>query len=84
MEPAATARHAAPRSTRKHEIKIKTAGQQPSRSNPAYREILRQVMATLRNTGISILRLTGHTNIASANRYHARDHHRPVKLLLNW
>ena len=32
-----------------------------------------QVMATLRNTGISILRLTGHTNIASANRYHARD-----------
>ena len=25
-----------------------------------------QVMATLRNTGISILRLTGHTNIASA------------------
>ena len=41
-------------------------------------------MATLRNTGISILRLTGHTNIASANRYHARDHHRPVKLLLNW
>ena len=34
-----------------------------------------QVMATLRNTGISILRLTGHTNIASANRYHARDHH---------
>ena len=43
-----------------------------------------QVMATLRNTGISILRLTGHTNIASANRYHARDHHRPVKLLLNW
>ena len=42
-----------------------------------------QVMATLRNTGISILRLTGHTNIASANRYHARDHHRPVKLLLN-
>ena len=28
-----------------------------------------QVMATLRNTGISILRLTGHTNIASANRY---------------
>jgi predicted transposase YbfD/YdcC len=43
-----------------------------------------QVMATLRNTGISILRLTGHTNIASANRYHARDHHRPIKLLLNW
>jgi len=43
-----------------------------------------QVMATLRNTGISILRLAGHTNIASANRYHARDHHPPVKLLLNW
>ena len=43
-----------------------------------------QVMATLRNTGISILRLTGHTNIASATRYHARDHHRPIKLLLSW
>jgi predicted transposase YbfD/YdcC len=41
-----------------------------------------QVMATLRNTAISILRLTGHTNIAAALRHHARDPHRPIKLLL--
>lgn len=43
-----------------------------------------QVMATLRNTVIGLLRLDGHTNIAAALRYHARDHHRPIKLLLNW
>jgi predicted transposase YbfD/YdcC len=43
-----------------------------------------QVMATLRNTAISILRLTGQTNIAAALRHHARDPLRPVKLLLNW
>lgn len=43
-----------------------------------------QVMATLRNTAISILRLTGHTNLASALRHHARDPLRPVKLLLSW
>jgi hypothetical protein len=35
VEPGATVRHAAPRSTRRHEIKINMAGQQPSRSNPA-------------------------------------------------
>lgn len=43
-----------------------------------------QVMATLRNTAISILRLAGHTNIATALRHHARNTLRPVKLLLNW
>lgn len=43
-----------------------------------------QVMATLRNTAISILRLKGHTNIAAALRHHVRNHLRPVKLLLNW
>lgn len=42
------------------------------------------VMATLRNTAISVLRLTGHTNIAAALRHHSRDHYRPIKLLLNW
>jgi predicted transposase YbfD/YdcC len=42
-----------------------------------------QVMATLRNTAISILRLAGHTNIAAALRHHARDPLRPVNLLLN-
>lgn len=41
-----------------------------------------QVMATLRNTGLSLLRLRGHTNIAAALRHHARDHRRPVTLLL--
>jgi hypothetical protein len=38
----------------------------------------------MRNTVIGLLRLDGHTNIAAALRHHARDHHRPIKLLLNW
>lgn len=37
-----------------------------------------QVMATLRNTAIGLLRLAGHNNIAAALRHHARDHHRPI------
>jgi predicted transposase YbfD/YdcC len=41
-----------------------------------------QVMASLRNTAISLLRLAGHTNIAAGCRHHARDFHRPVELLL--
>lgn len=41
-----------------------------------------QVMATIRNTAISLLRLTGWINIASALRHHARDPERPVNLLL--
>jgi predicted transposase YbfD/YdcC len=40
------------------------------------------VMATLRNTAISVLRLDGHDNIAKALRHNARSPHRPVKLLL--
>ncbi|WP_233512283.1 hypothetical protein [Micromonospora deserti] len=40
-----------------------------------------QVMAALRNAAISALRLTGITNIATANRHHARDSHRPLALL---
>jgi predicted transposase YbfD/YdcC len=40
------------------------------------------VMATLRNTAISLLRLAGWTNIAAALRHHARDAARPVNLLL--
>src|SRR5207247_10617441 len=40
------------------------------------------VMATLRNTAISLLRLAGWTNIAAALRHHARDATRPVNLLL--
>lgn len=41
-----------------------------------------QVMATLRNTAIGLLRLTGHTNIAAALRHHNRDFNRPVELIL--
>jgi predicted transposase YbfD/YdcC len=40
-----------------------------------------RVMATLRSLGISLLRLDGHTNIAAANRHHARDPQRTIKLL---
>ena len=42
-----------------------------------------QVMATLRNTTISLLRLAGHTRIATALRHHGRNTSRPVDLLLN-
>lgn len=41
-----------------------------------------QVMATLRNTAISLLRLAGHTNIAKALRHNARHPQRPIRLLL--
>jgi predicted transposase YbfD/YdcC len=41
-----------------------------------------RVMATLRNTAISLLRLNGRTNIAEALRYHARDVARPITMLL--
>ena len=41
-----------------------------------------QVMATLRSTAISLLRLTGFQNIAQALRHHARDPEAVVKLLL--
>jgi predicted transposase YbfD/YdcC len=40
-----------------------------------------RVMATLRSLVISVLRLDGHTNIAAANRHHARDPQRTLKLL---
>jgi len=41
-----------------------------------------QVMATLRNLAISLLRLNEEPNIASARRHHARNPQRPIKLLL--
>lgn len=41
------------------------------------------IMATLRNTAISLLRLGGHHNIAKALRHHARHPHQVIKLLLN-
>jgi predicted transposase YbfD/YdcC len=40
-----------------------------------------RVMASLRSLAISILRLDGHVNIAAANRHHARDPQRTLKLL---
>ena len=40
-----------------------------------------RVMATLRSLAISLLRLDGHDNIAAANRHHARDPQRPLKLI---
>lgn len=41
-----------------------------------------QIMAALRNTAISVLRLAGHTKIASALRHHGRCTNRPIGLLL--
>jgi predicted transposase YbfD/YdcC len=41
-----------------------------------------QVMATLRNLAITLLRLAGATNIAKALRHHARDTKHPLTLLL--
>ena len=40
-----------------------------------------RVMATLRSLAVSLLRLDGHDNIAAANRHHARDPQRTLKLL---
>jgi predicted transposase YbfD/YdcC len=41
-----------------------------------------QVMATLRSTAISLLRLAGVENITQGLRHHARNPDRPIKLLL--
>ncbi len=40
-----------------------------------------QVMASLRNLAISAFRLAGHSNIAAALRWAARDYHRPLTIL---
>src|SRR5947209_12251110 len=40
-----------------------------------------RVMTSLRSLAISLLRLDGHTNIAAANRHHARDPQRGLHLL---
>jgi hypothetical protein len=37
-----------------------------------------QVMAAIRNAAVGVLRLAGVTNIAAANRYHARNANRPL------
>ncbi|GAB2473926.1 ISAs1 family transposase [Xylanimonas ulmi] len=41
-----------------------------------------QVMASIRNTVIAILRTTGWTNVAHALRHHARDLDRPIRAIL--
>lgn len=41
-----------------------------------------RVMATLRSTAISLIRLAGQTNIAKILRHHARNPDRPIRLLL--
>jgi predicted transposase YbfD/YdcC len=41
-----------------------------------------RVMASLRNTAITLLRLHGHQNIAAALRHHARDTDRPINPFL--
>ena len=38
-------------------------------------------MASLRNLGITALRLTGVTNIAAGLRHHARRPHRPLQTI---
>jgi hypothetical protein len=38
-------------------------------------------MASLRSLAVSLLRLGGHGNIAAANRRHARDPQRTLRLL---
>lgn len=43
-----------------------------------------RIMATLRNTVISLLRLAGWNNIAKALRHHARDPERALTCLLTW
>jgi predicted transposase YbfD/YdcC len=40
-----------------------------------------RVMASLRNLAIAVLRLTGHTSIAAALRYHARQPGRPLQTI---
>lgn len=40
-----------------------------------------RVIASLRNLAISALRIAGHTNIAAALRWAARDHTRPLAIL---
>ena len=40
-----------------------------------------RVMASLRSLAISLLRIDDHANIAAANRHHARDPQRTLKLL---
>ena len=42
-----------------------------------------QIMASLRNLAITILRLTGATCIAAALRYHARRPARPLQTVMN-
>ncbi|MFR9780980.1 hypothetical protein ACL02O_33730 [Micromonospora sp. MS34] len=40
-----------------------------------------RAMATLRNTAISLLRLSGISTIAAALRHNSRNHYRPLQIL---
>ncbi len=42
-----------------------------------------RVMASLRNLAITILRLTGHANIAAALRFYARRPSRPLQTIMH-
>jgi hypothetical protein len=42
-----------------------------------------QIMASLRNMVITILRLAGAASIAAALRYHARRPSRPIRTIMN-
>ncbi|MEI2779062.1 MAG: ISAs1 family transposase [Tetrasphaera sp.] len=46
--------------------------------------VLPRIMASLRNTAISILRLTGRSNIAAATRHHSRNPERAITCALTW
>lgn len=63
-----------------HWIRDVTFGEDQSQTRTAHGP---QVMATLRNLAINLLRLAGATNIAAALRHQARQPNRPLKLLLN-
>ena len=41
-----------------------------------------RIMASLRNLVMTILRLTGTTNVAAALRYHARRPSRPLRTIM--
>ena len=53
----------------------------PGRQVPGQGRNAPRVMASARSAAISLLRLDGHGNIAAANRHHARDPQRTLKLL---
>jgi predicted transposase YbfD/YdcC len=61
-----------------HHIRDTTYAEDASRIRTGHAP---RVMATLRNTAISLLRLTGITTIAAALRHNSRNPYRPLQLL---